>query len=75
MFPWLARYFLASYKQMETCASFIRTVVAKEVESHKERRKPDENPDFIHYYLDEIDQVSISELFFLSANKEHSVLL
>lgn len=75
MFPWLARYFLASYKQMESSANFIKTLLAKEVASHKERRKPDANPDFIDYYLDKIDQVSILELFLHSTNKEHSVLL
>lgn len=42
----------------------MNALLAKEIKSHKEKGKPDENQDFIDYYLDEIDKVSLSELFY-----------
>ncbi|NWR78259.1 CP2J2 protein, partial [Centropus unirufus] len=56
-FPWLASLFLAPVKQFMSSINFVNTLLAKELESHKEKRKPDENQDFIDYYLDEIDKV------------------
>ncbi|NXX95564.1 CP2J2 protein, partial [Centropus bengalensis] len=55
-FPWLASLFLTPVKQFMSSINFVNTLLAKELESHKERRKPDENRDFIDYYLDEIDK-------------------
>ncbi|NXS54352.1 CP2J6 protein, partial [Brachypteracias leptosomus] len=56
MFPWLAGYFLPTYKQFIASRKFLNAVIAKELESHKEKGKPAENQDFIDYYLDEIDK-------------------
>ncbi|KFQ89823.1 Cytochrome P450 2J6, partial [Phoenicopterus ruber ruber] len=56
MFPWLASHFLALCKQTTSSVNFMNTLLAKEVESHKKKGKPDENKDFIDYYLDEIDK-------------------
>ncbi|KFP83668.1 Cytochrome P450 2J6, partial [Apaloderma vittatum] len=56
MFPWLAKYFLAPFKQAVSSVNFVKALLAKEIKSHKERGKPDENRDFIDYYLDEIDK-------------------
>lgn len=63
MFPWLASHFLAPVKKTMSSINFVNSLLAKELESHKEKGKPVENQDFIDYYLDEIDKVSISELF------------
>ncbi|NXA05597.1 CP2J6 protein, partial [Sapayoa aenigma] len=54
--PWLGRRFLGSFKKIKSSKEFMRTLVAKEVESHKAKRKTNENQDFIDYYLDEIDK-------------------
>ncbi|NXW66024.1 CP2J6 protein, partial [Eurystomus gularis] len=56
MFPWLASRFLPTLKQSMASRNFVDALLAKELESHKEKRKPDENKDFIDYYLDEIDK-------------------
>ncbi|XP_075013331.1 cytochrome P450 2J6-like [Calonectris borealis] len=56
MFPWLASHFLAPFKQTMSSINFVNALLAKELESHKEKGKPDENQDFIDYYLDEIDK-------------------
>lgn len=48
---------------------FVNTLLAKEFESHKRKRKLDENRHFIDYYLDEIDKVSTSELLSHFTNK------
>lgn len=70
MFPWLASRFLAPFKQAMSSIDFVNALLAKELKSHKERGKTDENKDFIDYYLDEIDKVSISELLLRSTNKK-----
>ncbi|NWI96843.1 CP2J6 protein, partial [Pitta sordida] len=54
--PWLASHLLGTFKKLKSCAEFMRSLVAKEVESHKLKRKSNENQDFIDYYLDEIDK-------------------
>ncbi|XP_066181987.1 cytochrome P450 2J6-like [Sylvia atricapilla] len=54
--PWLAGHFLPSVKKLKSCSEFIKTVIAKELESHKGKRKLVEDRDFIDYYLDEIDK-------------------
>ncbi|NXF93635.1 CP2J6 protein, partial [Eubucco bourcierii] len=56
MFPWLSRRFLAPVKQTVSSVDFVHALLAKEVESHKAKRKSDETQDFIDYYLDEIDK-------------------
>ncbi|NXG44563.1 CP2J2 protein, partial [Psilopogon haemacephalus] len=56
MFPWLSRHFLAPVKEALSRINFVNDLLAKEVESHKGKRKSDENQDFIDYYLDEIDK-------------------
>ncbi|XP_074447463.1 cytochrome P450 2J6-like [Larus michahellis] len=56
MFPWLACRLLTQCKQTLTSINFVNALLAKELESHKEKRKSDENKDFIDYYLDEIDK-------------------
>ncbi|NXV19889.1 CP2J6 protein, partial [Cepphus grylle] len=56
MFPWLASHLLTRCKQTMSSVNFVNTLLAKELESHKEKRKSDENKDFIDYYLDEIDK-------------------
>ncbi|NXI56651.1 CP2J6 protein, partial [Chloroceryle aenea] len=58
MFPWLANNFLASFKRMRSSINFVNSLLAKELQSHKEKRKTDENQDFIDYYLDEIDKTN-----------------
>ncbi|KFR06065.1 Cytochrome P450 2J6, partial [Opisthocomus hoazin] len=55
-FPSLASHFLTLFKQTESSINFINTLLAKELESHKEKGKSDENQDLIDYYLDEIDR-------------------
>ncbi|KFV18466.1 Cytochrome P450 2J6, partial [Tauraco erythrolophus] len=55
-FPWFAHHFLASFKQFASNIKFLNTLFTKELESRKEKGKPDENQDFIDYYLDEIDK-------------------
>ncbi|NXG08751.1 CP2J6 protein, partial [Sakesphorus luctuosus] len=52
--PWFASNFLPTFKKARSSLDFVKALLAKEVESHKEKRKPDENQDFIDYYLDEI---------------------
>ncbi|NWI76069.1 CP2J6 protein, partial [Dryoscopus gambensis] len=54
--PWLAGHFLPSVKKLKSCMHFVNGLLAKELESHKGKRKLDENRDFIDYYLDEIDK-------------------
>ncbi|NXC51580.1 CP2J2 protein, partial [Aleadryas rufinucha] len=56
LFPWFAVHFLPSVKKVESCIDFLNGLLAKELESHKGKRKLDENRDFIDYYLDEIDK-------------------
>ncbi|XP_010307656.1 cytochrome P450 2J6 [Balearica regulorum gibbericeps] len=56
MFPWLASHFLAPVKKTMSGINFVNSLLAKELESHKEKGKPVENQDFIDYYLDEIDK-------------------
>ncbi|NXG54775.1 CP2J6 protein, partial [Hemiprocne comata] len=56
LFPWFATHFLSPVKQLSSCINFVNTLLAKELESHKERGKRDENQDFIDYYLEEIDK-------------------
>ncbi|NXD27928.1 CP2J6 protein, partial [Spelaeornis formosus] len=54
--PWLADLFLPSVKKVKTSSNFVYSLLAKKFESHKGKRKPDENRYFIDYYLDEIDK-------------------
>ncbi|NXA78875.1 CP2J6 protein, partial [Thryothorus ludovicianus] len=54
--PWLAGNFLPSFKKTKSCVDFVRTLLTKELESHKGKRSFDENRRFIDYYLDEIDK-------------------
>ncbi|NXY35077.1 CP2J2 protein, partial [Pomatorhinus ruficollis] len=54
--PWLAGHFLPSVKKVKSCKDFVSALFAKELESHKGKRKLVENRDFIDYYLDEIDK-------------------
>ncbi|NXE37746.1 CP2J6 protein, partial [Ptilorrhoa leucosticta] len=54
--PWLTGHFLPSVKKMKSCQDFVNGLLAKELASHKGKRKLDENQDFIDYYLDEIDK-------------------
>ncbi|NXR66651.1 CP2J6 protein, partial [Rhadina sibilatrix] len=54
--PWLAGHFLPSAKKFKSCLDFMNALLAKELESHKGKRKINENRDFIDYYLDEIDK-------------------
>ncbi|XP_064020933.1 cytochrome P450 2J6-like [Pogoniulus pusillus] len=56
MFPWFSRLFLTTVKQFVSSINFMNGLLAKEVESHKGKRKSDENKDFIDYYLDQIDK-------------------
>ncbi|NXM37116.1 CP2J6 protein, partial [Oxyruncus cristatus] len=56
MSPWLASHFLAPVKKTKSCLDFVRALLAKELESHKEKRKQGENQDFIDHYLAEIDK-------------------
>ncbi|KFZ54989.1 Cytochrome P450 2J6, partial [Antrostomus carolinensis] len=56
MFPWLTSRFLAPFKETKSSIDFVNALLAKELESHKEKGKPNENQDFIDYYLDEIDK-------------------
>ncbi|XP_009901822.1 cytochrome P450 2J6 [Dryobates pubescens] len=56
MFPWLSRRFLEPVKRVLSCIDLVNALLAKEVESHKGKRKSDENQDFIDYYLDVIDK-------------------
>ncbi|NWR40510.1 CP2J2 protein, partial [Tachuris rubrigastra] len=56
--PWLASHFLAPFKKTMSSLDFVKGLLAKELESHREKRKPDENQDFIDYYLAEIDKVN-----------------
>ncbi|NXG81047.1 CP2J6 protein, partial [Baryphthengus martii] len=56
MFPWLSSHFLPSFKQTRSSIDFANSLFAKELQSHKLKRKTDENQDFIDYYLDEIDK-------------------
>lgn len=70
MFPWLASHLLAPCKQTMSSINFVNSLLAKEFENHKQKGKSDENQDFIDYYLDEIDKVSISELFLCSTNNK-----
>ncbi|NXY90421.1 CP2J1 protein, partial [Alcedo cyanopectus] len=74
MFPWLASNFLASFKQTRSSINFVNSLLAKELQRHKEKRKTNENQDFIDYYLDEIDKVSISEIVWYIFNAEYSSL-
>ncbi|XP_068056627.1 cytochrome P450 2J6-like isoform X3 [Anomalospiza imberbis] len=54
--PWLAGHFLPSVKKIKSCVDFMNGLLAKELESHKVKRKRDENRHYIDYYLDEIDK-------------------
>ncbi|NXY22985.1 CP2J6 protein, partial [Atrichornis clamosus] len=54
--PWFASHFLPPFKKTKASKDFVSALVAKELENHKEKRKPDENQDFIDYYLNKIDQ-------------------
>ncbi|NXX80700.1 CP2J6 protein, partial [Urocolius indicus] len=56
MFPWFAGCFLEPCKRVVASINFVNALLAKEVESHKQNGKPDENQDFIDYYLEEIDK-------------------
>ncbi|NXG26375.1 CP2J2 protein, partial [Grallaria varia] len=58
VFPWLARHLLGPLKKAKSRLDFAKALLAKELESHKEKRKPGENRDFIDYYLDEIDKTN-----------------
>ncbi|NXL72799.1 CP2J2 protein, partial [Leptocoma aspasia] len=61
--PWLAGHFLPSVKKMKSCMDFLEVLLTKELESHKEKRKLDENQYFIDYYLDEIDKVNADSTY------------
>ncbi|NWU76748.1 CP2J2 protein, partial [Onychorhynchus coronatus] len=52
--PWLASNFLAPFKKSKSNLDFVKALLAKELESHKEKRKSAENQNFIDYYLAEI---------------------
>ncbi|NWV21520.1 CP2J6 protein, partial [Origma solitaria] len=54
--PWLAGHFLPPFKKAKSCIDFVNGLLAKELESHKGKRKIDGNQNFIDYYLDEIDK-------------------
>ncbi|NXG30913.1 CP2J6 protein, partial [Dromaius novaehollandiae] len=54
LFPWFASHLLESCKKTLSGISFMNTLLAKEVERHKEKGKSDENQDFIDFYLDQI---------------------
>ncbi|NXE86460.1 CP2J6 protein, partial [Menura novaehollandiae] len=54
--PWLASHFLPPFKKIKASKDFVSALIAKELENHKEKRKHDENQDFIDYYLNEIDK-------------------
>ncbi|XP_010146979.1 PREDICTED: cytochrome P450 2J6-like [Eurypyga helias] len=54
LFPWFANVFLTPLKKFKSSVNFVNGLLAKELESHKEKEKTDENQDFIDYYLDEI---------------------
>ncbi|NXA51146.1 CP2J6 protein, partial [Nothocercus julius] len=56
LFPRFATLFLGSCKKMLSSISFMNALVAKEIERHKEKRKTEENQDFIDLYLDQIAQ-------------------
>ncbi|NXT23091.1 CP2J6 protein, partial [Syrrhaptes paradoxus] len=56
LFPWLSTHFLEPVKHFLASIDFVNAVLAKELKSHKEKGKPDENKDFMDYYLDEIDR-------------------
>ncbi|NXP21156.1 CP2J2 protein, partial [Scytalopus superciliaris] len=56
VFPWFAQRFLTPFKKAKSNLDFVKALLTKELESHKEKRKPDENRDFIDYYLDEIEK-------------------
>ncbi|NWU69213.1 CP2J6 protein, partial [Pterocles burchelli] len=56
LFPWLSTHFLAPVKHALASVHFVNALLAKELESHKEKGKPDKNKDFMDYYLDEIDR-------------------
>ncbi|NXV80057.1 CP2J6 protein, partial [Atlantisia rogersi] len=58
LFPWLASCFLASIKKSLYSLNFVNSLLAKELESHKERGRPDKDQDFIDYYLEEIEKVN-----------------
>lgn len=47
----------------------MNALLAKELESHKVKRKHDENRHYIDYYLDEIEKVSTSVLLSHFTNK------
>ncbi|NXU13964.1 CP2J6 protein, partial [Pardalotus punctatus] len=54
--PWFAGHFLPPFKKLKPCVDFVNDLLAKELKSHKGKRKLDGNQDFIDYYLDEIDK-------------------
>ncbi|NXH37975.1 CP2J6 protein, partial [Dicaeum eximium] len=54
--PWLACHLLPSVKKIKSSLDFVTAVLVKEIESHKGKRKLDENRYFIDYYLDEMDK-------------------
>ncbi|NWV77600.1 CP2J6 protein, partial [Dasyornis broadbenti] len=56
LFPWVAGHFLPPFKKLKSSVDFVNDLLAKELESHKGKRKLDENRGFIDYYLDEIDK-------------------
>ncbi|XP_068261756.1 cytochrome P450 2J6-like [Nyctibius grandis] len=56
LFPWLTSHFLSTCKEFTSSLDFVKTLLAKELESHKEKGKREENQDFIDYYLDEIEK-------------------
>uniref|UniRef100_A0A8C3XE07 CP2J2 protein n=1 Tax=Cyanoderma ruficeps TaxID=181631 RepID=A0A8C3XE07_9PASS len=47
----------------KSCTDFMNALLAKELESHKRKRKLVENRDFIDYYLDEIDKVNANATY------------
>ncbi|NXT10550.1 CP2J6 protein, partial [Prunella fulvescens] len=49
-------FFVRKINFIKSCVDFVNAELAKELESHKEKRKLDENRHFIDYYLDEIDK-------------------
>ncbi|XP_035191070.1 cytochrome P450 2C25-like [Oxyura jamaicensis] len=52
--PWFADRFLTPCKKTFSGVHFMRTLLAEEIERYKEKRKADENQNFIGYYLDQI---------------------
>ncbi|XP_044278272.1 cytochrome P450 2J6-like [Varanus komodoensis] len=56
LFPWLMRRLPGPHQKAISCLEFIHSFGRKEIRNHKEKKKLDDLPDFIDYYLSEIDR-------------------